>query len=186
MSGPQAVIPFADNDPGLGEIGRELEQALLLVRVSTMKMLRLQLAIERRDRAVALETVDDLIELDAWMAVTANRAADQGIMQAIALEVEDQRSALLHERFGLAAGLVKRAEEPSVRPWADVAEDEDETDEAYVLGPAERIQSEDPAARGSHWWTGLAITLLVVAIAVAAVAFTLPDAFLTQWLGLGG
>ena len=42
----------------------ELAEGLMLVRASTLKMIRLQLAMERRDRRVALEEVDDLLAID--------------------------------------------------------------------------------------------------------------------------
>src|SRR3982750_151855 len=42
----------------------ELAEGLMLVRASTLKMIRFQLAMERRDRRVALEAVDDLVALD--------------------------------------------------------------------------------------------------------------------------
>src|SRR5258705_5735964 len=42
----------------------ELAEGLMLVRASTLKIVRLQLAMERQDRRVALEAVDDLVALD--------------------------------------------------------------------------------------------------------------------------
>jgi len=42
----------------------ELAEGLMLVRASTLKMIRLQLAMERHDRVVAQEAVDDLVALD--------------------------------------------------------------------------------------------------------------------------
>ena len=42
----------------------ELAEGLMLVRASNLKMIRFQLAMERNDRRVALETVDDLVALD--------------------------------------------------------------------------------------------------------------------------
>ena len=42
----------------------DLVEGLVLVRASTLKLARLQLALERRDRRVALESVDDLMGFD--------------------------------------------------------------------------------------------------------------------------
>ena len=42
----------------------ELAEGLMLVRESTLKIIRFQLAMERHDRRVALEAVDDLVALD--------------------------------------------------------------------------------------------------------------------------
>ena len=170
MSEPQTVIPRADNDGGHSEIEKELEQALLLVRVSTMKMLRLQLAIERRDRAVALEAVEDLIDLDVWMAHSSGRSADAELMEAIAQEVDDQRSALLHEKFGLAAGLVKGPQ----RGWgagakpAAAAEANAEKDHDF-LGPVEAVIEEEPAVRRRRWWLIVALVMILLGALAGAV-----------------
>ena len=40
-----------------------LAEGLMLVRASTLKMIRLQLAMERHDRRAAIEAVDDLVAL---------------------------------------------------------------------------------------------------------------------------
>ena len=42
----------------------ELVEGLMLLRASTLKVISLQLAMERNDRRVALEAVDDLVALD--------------------------------------------------------------------------------------------------------------------------
>ena len=173
MSEPQTVIPRADNDGGHSEIEKELEQALLLVRVSTMKMLRLQLAIERRDRAVALEAVEDLIDLDVWMAHSSGRSADAELMEAIAQEVDDQRSALLHEKFGLAAGLVKGPQ----RGWAQAgakpapaAAAEANAEKHYdFLGPVEAVIEEEPAVRRRRWWLIVALVMILLGALAGAV-----------------
>ena len=94
-----------------------LAQGLLLVRASTMKMMRLQLAMERRDRAVALQAMDDLVEIDARIAALLDGRCGGEQLDAIAREVEDQRSALLREKFGLAAGFVRRGSERP--PWIE-------------------------------------------------------------------
>ena len=48
--------------PSIGS--EDLAEGLMLIRASTLKVIRLQLAMERRDRRVALEAVDDLVALD--------------------------------------------------------------------------------------------------------------------------
>src|SRR5207248_11292795 len=58
----QSPARVRDTAPAVG--GDELAEGLMLVRASTLKMIRLQLAIERRDRRVALAEVDDLLALD--------------------------------------------------------------------------------------------------------------------------
>lgn len=193
MSGSQAFIPHA-NDVAAG-VDPELAQALLLVRVSTMKMLRLQLALERRDRAVALQAVDDLMELDAWMAVSGGRPADSDILEAIAREADDERSALLQEKFGLAAGLVKRESEVGPRPWIEpepallrTGSQADAEDNYDFIGMAFEVPEEEAPTRRLGWL--LMVVLLVFVVAAAAgVALVLgwrPEALLTQLFSHGG
>jgi len=182
MSGPQFIVPHANGVPGGFPHGAmpELEQALLLVRVSTMKMLRLQLAIERRDRAVALQAVEDLMELDAWMAHSAGHNADEDLMEAIAQEADDQRDALLHEKFGLAAGMVKRP----LREWA---EPEPVAGPIDILGPADLIFEEEPVRRTRWWLVAASVLLLIGAVIGAAILLGWrPDEMLAPLLSQGG
>ena len=199
MSGSQAFISHAND----GVVGGdpELAQALLLVRVSTMKMLRLQLALERRDKAVALQAVDDLIELDTWMADAGGRSADGRLLEAIAHEADDERTALLHERFGLAAGMVQRASELGRQAWIEPepaqaatnllvqAAGRAEAEEAYeFLGTNFEAPEEEVPTRRLRWLLVVALPLVILA-AAAGVALVLgwrPEALLSQLLSLGG
>jgi hypothetical protein len=170
MSGPQALIPHA-NDGVVAEPGSELDQALLFVRVSTMKMLRLQLALERRDRAVALKTVDDLVELDEWMARCAGRLPIGDVCEALASEADQQREALLHEKFGLAAGLTKRGPEA----WPELEPAVRRVVREIAAEPAELEAWHEPVAadweqvetRGGRRWLWIGAVVLLVAAAVA-------------------
>ena len=86
--------------------GEELAEGLMLLRASTLKVIRLQLAIERQDRRVVLEAMDDLVALDdelqkclAGIPAPADLA---GLQDALAVE----RSSLDREKLGLAAEVI--------------------------------------------------------------------------------
>lgn len=86
--------------------GEDLTEPLMLLRASTLKIIRLQLAIERQDRRVALEAMDDLVALDdelqkclANMPTPIDLAPFKDVLAA-------ERSSLDREKLGLAAGVV--------------------------------------------------------------------------------
>ncbi len=86
----------------------ELAEGLMLVRASTLKIIRLQLAMERRDRRVAIEAVDDLVALDRSLEEFLTQIPagnDDGLFRNL-LELE--RSALNIEKHTLAAGISSR------------------------------------------------------------------------------
>ena len=117
-----AAVPQVGSD--------ELAEGLMLVRASTLKIVRLQLAMERQDRRVALETVDDLVALDRLLqdyladvpaAVEQSRLSDA---------LDDERAMLNREKLALASGVVRReppapaaeapiVAEPEVVGWHD-------------------------------------------------------------------
>jgi hypothetical protein len=137
-----------------------------------MKMLRLQLALERRDRAVALRTVDDLVELDEWMARCAGRLPIGDVCDALASEADEQREALLHEKFGLAAGLVKRGPdawpEPELPVRRVVREAAPEPAELEAWHePASTEWQEAPRGRRRWLWFVALAALLLAALAGA-------------------
>ena len=84
----------------------ELSEGLLLLRASTMKVVRLQLAMERRDRRVAFEALDDLVLLDArlsdFLAAMPSELSDPPLQRRL----DEEHDALVRERLILAAGAV--------------------------------------------------------------------------------
>ena len=179
MAGFQAFMSHVNGNGVPPEPGSDLDQALLFVRVSTMKMLRLQLALERRDRAVALQTVDDLVELDEWIARCAGQLPIDDVFEALASEADDQREALLHEKFGLAAGLVKRGpdtwpeQEPGPRTKVTeraIAPEPAAPDEAWRDASIEvdwgEVQERPGARRRWLWVATTAVLLAAIAGAV--------------------
>ncbi len=120
----------------------DLLEGLMLVRASTLKMIRLQLAIERSDRRVALEAVDDLVSLDRRLRdyLSAVAGSDEQIM--FRRELDADRAMLDREKLTLAAEVLRRAPEPHVE---QAVEDDD------WLGPRD-LASEEALPRRSRWW----------------------------------
>lgn len=164
---PDLLVP-----PAAGE---ELAEGLMLLRASTLKVIRLQLAIERQDRRVALEAMDDLVALDdelqkclAGMPAPVDLS---GLQDALAME----RSSLDREKLGLAAEVISarsRAE-----PHSLFAEPEPEPLplEAEPAVPAlsydwQRFhyEEDEPASSKRDWlWAGAVILLLSALVAAA-------------------
>ena len=136
------VVPAAVGSDALAE-------GLMLVRASTLKMIRLQLAMERRDRRVALATVDDLVALD--------RQLEHYLADVPAPELERERAALNREKLTLAAEVIRS----NPRPVEAVPEPSPE--------PAwDAFGVEGERASRAPWW--LAAALLLIS-AVAALAY---------------
>jgi len=108
----------------------ELAEGLMLVRASTLKMIRLQLAMERRDRRVALEAVDELVALD--------RRLEHYLADVPAPELQVERAALNREKLTLAAEVIRSeprpveaVPEPAPEPvWEDYAAEEEKPNRA--------------------------------------------------------
>lgn len=146
----------ATRDDAIPLVGsEELAEGLMLVRASILKIIRLQLAMERRDRRVALEAVDDLVALDRSLEEFLTHvpaAHDDGLFSNV-LELE--RSALNVEKHTLAAGISNRGwqvetPEPEIEP-------EPEADWVY---------DEEPGP--SNWSRPAAFVIGILAIAICA------------------
>jgi hypothetical protein len=97
-------------DAGPTQLGSDaLAEGLMLVRASTLKMIRLQLAMERQDRRVALEAVDDLVEIDRRLE---DYLADVSPPLMFRRELEAERGAVNREKLTLAAGVIRREPPP--------------------------------------------------------------------------
>lgn len=100
----------------------ELAEGLMLFRAGTLKMIRLQLAMEQRDRRVALEAVDDLVALDRQLQDYLAQLPSARVPGAGMDELEVERAALNREKLTLAAGVIRREPPPPmVEPDADPA-----------------------------------------------------------------
>jgi hypothetical protein len=128
----------------------ELAEGLMLVRESTLKLIRFQLAMERHDRRVALEAVDDLVALD--------RKLQDYLGDVPAPELEVQRAALNREKLTLAAEVIRpepKAAEPPAPP----------SPEAW-----ENFAFEAEHAHRATWWL---VAVLVLLSAAAAAGYWL-------------
>ena len=100
----------------------ELAEGLMLVRASNLKMIRFQLAMERNDRRVALETVDDLVALDRRLQDYIEETPGASKQLLFRKEVDADRALLNREKMTLAAEIVRgeRAVEPAENPtWEE-------------------------------------------------------------------
>ncbi|HYU95878.1 MAG TPA: hypothetical protein VE989_06900 [Sphingomicrobium sp.] len=86
----------------------ELAEGLMLFRAGTLKMIRLQLALEQRDRRVALAAVDDLVALDRQLQDYLAQLPSVPVPGALMAELEVERAALNREKLTLAAGVIRR------------------------------------------------------------------------------
>lgn len=119
----------------------ELAQGLMLVRASTLKMIRLQLAMERHDRRVALEAVDELVAID--------RRLETYLAGVPAPELQLERAALNREKLTLAAEVIRsepRPVEAAPEPASDPACDD--------------FAFEEERTSRATWWLAAALLLL--------------------------
>jgi hypothetical protein len=120
----------------------ELAEGLMLVRASTLKMIRLQLAMERRDRRVALEAVDELVALD--------RALERYLADVPAPELDVERAALNREKLTLAAEVIRSEPRPV----------EQEAPEPAPEPAWEEYAAEEERPSRAPWWLAAALLLL--------------------------
>jgi hypothetical protein len=145
----------------------ELAEGLMLVRASTLKMIRLQLAMERNDRRVALEAVDELVALDRRLEgyLAEVRASDEQLLFRNGLDTE--RAALTREKLTLAAEVIRR--EAPAAPVELEAPDATSWDE-FEFSADERERRH----RAIKW--SIFLFVMLAAAAGTAYAFAGPDA----------
>jgi hypothetical protein len=136
----------------------ELAEALMLVRASTLKLIRLQLAMERHDRQVALEAVDELVALDRKLQDYLDGVAANDEQLIFRRCVEADRSALNREKLTLGAGVLRAPDTPA-QDLSTRAERDD------WLGPREIVLEEEPRRRP---WRPALISLAASGLAAAA------------------
>ena len=144
----------------------ELAEGLMLVRASTLKMIRLQLAMERHDRRVALETVDDLIALDRRLQDYLASVPGAGGQLMFRRELDAERAALNREKLTLAAEVIRA---PQPQPVQEARDD-------AWLGPRD-LPAEVEGPKRSPWWlVAAAAPLLAAALAAGAYMVGVPQA----------
>jgi hypothetical protein len=180
-----ATRPEADTTP-IG--GDELAEGLMLVRASTLKMIRLQLAMERRDRRVAIEAVDDLVALDRRLQQYLDEVPAVHEPLLLKREIESERAALNHERLTLAAGVIGAAprswEQPqSVIEPPPAAESATDAPASDKWQPAWEEVADAPRRR--RWWKAAVALFLPFAFAAGAYLFMSTEA-LTRLIEAAG
>jgi hypothetical protein len=151
----------------------DLAQALMLLRASTLKIIRLQLAIERRDRQVALTSLDDLIMLDRRLQDYLGGIAGPGEQLMFQGQLDAERAALSKEKLTLAAGILRRPNisvDPQPVANADLARSGNED---WLETGSLQPEAEEPR-RGRLWLA--VIPILLSAVGAAAYLAKVPDA----------
>ena len=158
--------------------GDELAEGLMLVRASTLKMIRLQLAMERRDRRVAIEAVDDLVALDRRLQQYLDEVPAVHEPLFLKREIESERAALNHERLTLAAEVITAAPRSWEQPVAEPA--------TVEVAPAEWVPAQEEGEEPRHrWWKAAVALLLLFALAASAYLLTSTEA-LTRLIEAAG
>jgi hypothetical protein len=146
-------------DDGINEIA----EGLMLLRASTLKIIRLQLAIERHDRHVALEAVDDLVALDRKLQDFLDGAPGNRDQVMFRRELDSDRAALNQEKLTLAAEILRR---PVIALEQNDPVEEIEKD---WLGPRDS-EFEPELPRRSRWWLAIVLILALAAAYLAGIA----------------
>lgn len=158
------------HETGTADGINEIAEGLMLLRASTLKIIRLQLAIERHDRHVALEAVDDLVALDRKLQDFIEGAPATRDQVMFRRELDSDRAALNQEKLTLAAEVLRR-------PMIAIEQDDpvEEVEEDW-LGPRD-VQLEPELPRRSRWW--LAITAILLLASAAVYLVSAPNA--AEW-----
>ena len=123
MAASDAAAAIRSEPGGEGQAALEVDalaRGLLLLRASTTSIVRLQLAMERCDRQVAIESLDDLMLLDRRIGDLVGALATGGLSADV--EALDHRQrALAVERLVLAAGTSGPNLTPVGDHWLDQA-----------------------------------------------------------------
>lgn len=167
----------AGERPVLQDPSGELPMALQLLRASTIASTRLQLALARRDRRVAMAALDNLTAIDAEFAELVDRLCSLDVasaeLGAIGAWLSEEKAALAAEKLGLACdaqgpGLVSPADRLS-----QVAGDEERAADA---AEGEAVPEPDGAnldavdrAAVRRWWPLVLLAILAVIVAAGLI-----------------
>ncbi|HET9429403.1 MAG TPA: hypothetical protein VFO69_13695 [Allosphingosinicella sp.] len=187
-NGGTAALPLQRGDRPENAIGgNELARGLMLVRASAIRMARLQVAIERRDRRLVLKTMDDLVSLDGEMRDLVERIPRSDFeIDALQHELDEQKAALAREKLALVGGVSRRELQndpatPAVDPAEPPTPSTLEGIEAATPDPIVRENlGAEPAlplawsladeVKGSRDWIASFWAIMIVLLLFAAVA----------------
>jgi hypothetical protein len=178
----------------------DLAEGLTLVRASNLKLIRLQLALERHDRRAALEAIDGLVDLDRSLQerLAGMRSANQHSINDLALGIE--RDKLNREKLVLAAEVISKevpaiappspeAIEPTGDPGEAVSDNGEATVNAgpgwtapqalHVIDETFGRLAQPRRSFGIIWWV-IAFVVFLSAAAVIALLLDIPVA--VEWL----
>lgn len=174
--------PARTREEALTVSSGELAESLMLVRASTLKMIRLHLAMERRDRRVALEEVDDLLAIDRRLQEYLGDQQRSPFFR----QLQDERAALNREKLTLAAEIIRRPPPPDLeRQVEDPPTSEAiESPAPEIWGSFEFAEAEVERRKGGVRWLALLLVVLSV-IAGTAYAVATPDALESLAAGMG-
>jgi hypothetical protein len=157
-------------EPAIPVGGNETVEGLTLLRATILKILRLQLAIERNDRPVVLAAVDDLIALDRRLQAYLAGFPATGEQLMFRRELDFERAAVSREKLTLAAGILRKSSnmvEQAYPVEQDLLQaDNDWSGRRYQLDPDEPRRDR----------RRLAIVPILIALVAAAYFASAPDA----------
>jgi hypothetical protein len=153
----------------------DLAEGLMLLRASTLKIARLQLAMERHDRRASLQAIDDIVLLDRRLQDSIGSVFADEEHVLVRRQLEADRAMLNLEKLTLGAEVQRR----SAPPMIDQQEDQDDS----WLGPRDLIvQEAEPSPRRLGWL----IAFPILASLLGAGAYFLDSSEVQLWLAAAG
>jgi hypothetical protein len=166
VSEPSAAASSIEGslDLDAGEEMQVLRTGLELARASHLTMLRLQLALHKSNRRVAMQALDNLLEIDTEMeglAATLNRVETRLESEAALFGfIGFQKEAIATEKHVLAQGPLQLEPQPVVEPAMDVQTPNAEPP-GFSLAPGEKAERPD-CADDRRWLYILAVSITFV------------------------
>ena len=173
---PPASPTLESIDGTVADGVQALRTGLELARASQLTMLRLQLALHKSNRRTAMQTLDDLLDIDAEMAGLA--AALTGVPAhladgaALSDFIGHQRAAIAIEKHGLTGGQLRS----ETQPMAIAAPVDQAPPGADLLAqpPLAADVFENDVRVGNRRWLVLAAALILTLIGLGLAAYLWP------------
>lgn len=155
-----------------------LRTELELARASQLTLLRLQLALHKSNHRVAMQALDDLLDIDAEMeglAATLGGVAAHPTSEGdatLAGFIGLQKAAITAEKHALTGGNLRGAA-PVAAPVHDDAI-------AAADFPAQEDEESDDRTRSRRWMIVLAAAIIVTVLGYGLIAWLLPALSVTR------